>query len=222
MFVIPCKYVKGQSQILKCVESISKHHPEEKIVIVDSFSDDVSYIEDIIKIPNVLVLDEQNKNYVIGALWKAYDAFPDEHHYVLIHDSMFINKPLTKFLEDDQSYSFMYFVQTPEPSHQPIIDRFVGPGYAHTPGNPMVGIFGTTCIIKDNLIKQFVKNNVHQTFLPINKEEDQASERAMGVLFSLEGVDFIENSVEHRDVLNYPYAEEHNCEYITKIIKRRQ
>lgn len=222
MFVIPCKYVKDTSQIKVCVESIAAHHPEEKIVVVDSFSDDMSYVEDISKIPNVLVLEKQNQNYVIGALWKAYEAFPEEHHYVLVHDSMVINKPLTKFLQDEQSYSFVYFVQEPEPSHQPIIDKFVGPDYSHTPGRPMVGMFGSTCIIKNDLIKKFVKNNVHQTFLPTNKEEDQASERAIGVLFSLEGVDFIKNSVEQKDILNYPNRYHHEFEYTTKTIKRRQ
>ena len=222
MFIVPCKYVKDLSEIKKCVESISTHHPEEKIVVVDSFSDDMSYIEDITKIPNVIALEKQNKNYIIGALWKAYEAYPDEHHYVLIHDSMFINKPLTKFLENDQSYSFMHFVQEPQVRDQPVIDRFVGPGYAHTPGYPMVGIFGTACIIKDNLMKRFIDNNLHQTFLPINKDECMVSERAIGVLFNLEGIDPTQNSVEHRDVLHYPYAEIHDCEYITKIIKRRQ
>lgn len=222
MFVIPCKYVKDQSQIQSCVESITKHHPEEKVVVIDSFSDDMSYVEDISKISNVIVLEKQNENYVIGALWKAYEAFPDEHHYILIHDSMVINKPLTKFLQDEQSYSFVYFVQEPEPSHQPIIDKFVGPDYSHTPGRPMVGMFGSTCIIKNDLIKKFVKNNVHKTFLPTNKEEDQASERAIGVLFSLEGVDFIENSVEQKDILNYPNRYHHEFEYTTKTIKRRQ
>lgn len=222
MFIIPCKYTKEQSLVKKCIESISLQHPEEKIVVVDSFSDDMSYVEDISKIPKVTVLEKQNKNYVIGALWKAYEAFPNEHHYVLIHDSMFINKPLTKFLEDDQSYSFMYFIQDAHVQNQPVIDRFVGSNYAHTPGNPMIGIFGTACIIKYNLMKRFIDNNLHQTFLPTNKDECMVSERAIGVLFNLEGIDPIQNSVEHRNVLDYPYAEIHDCEYITKIIKRRQ
>ena len=167
-------------------------------------------------------MEKQNRNYFFGALWKAYEDFHDEQHYILIHDSIIINKPLTKFLQDQQSYSFVYFVQTPEPSHQPIIDRFVGPNYSHTPGYPMVGMFGTTCIIKNGLMKKFIENNVHQTFLPTNKEECQVSERAIGVLFSLEGIDFVENSVEHEDILNYPTRYHHEFEYITKTIKRRQ
>lgn len=222
MFIVPCKYNKDQSLVKKCIESISLYHPEEKIVVVDSFSEDMSYIKDISKISNVTVLEKQNKNYIIGALWKAYEVFPNEHHYILIHDSIFVNKPLTKFLEDNQSYSFMYFIQEPQIQDQPVIDKFVGPNYAHTPGYPMVGIAGTACIIKNNLIARFINNNLHQTFLPINKFECTVSERAIGVLFNLEGIDPIQNSVEHRNVLDYPYAQIHDCEYITKVHPKRQ
>jgi hypothetical protein len=223
MFVIPCKYNKEKSQIQECIELIKIHHPEEKIVVVDSFSDDITYIKDISKIPNVVILEKQNKNYIIGALWKAYEAFPDEHHYILIHDSMVINKPLTKFLQDDQTYSFLYFIQEPQSRDQPVIDRFVGPNYIHNPGDPMVGIFGTACILKSDLMKKFINNNLHKTFLPTNKDECMVSERAIGVLFSLEGIDFIKNSVEQKNILEYwSYTHPMKFEYITKTIKQRQ
>jgi hypothetical protein len=223
MFIIPCKYVKGKSQIKQCITSIQKYHPEEKIIVVDSFSDDISYTEDIIKLPNVSVLDKQNSNYIVGALWKTYEAFPDEHHYVLIHDSMIINKPLTKFLQDDQTYSFLYFIQEPQERDQPVIDRFVGPHYIHTPGWPMIGVFGTAGILKNDLMKKFIKNDLHKTFLPINKDECMVSERAIGVLFSLEGINFMENSVEKKNILeHWSYTHPMEFEYITKIITQRQ
>jgi len=223
MFIIPCKYSEGKSQIENCINSITLHHPEEKIVVVDSFSDDDSYIGDISKIHNVSVLEEKNNNYIVGALWKTYEAFPDEHHYVLIHDSMIINKPITKFLEDDQTYSFLYFIQEPQARDQPVIDRFVGPNYTHTPGWPMIGVFGTACILKNDLMKKFINNNLHKTFLPINKDECMVSERAIGVLFSLEGIDFIKNSIEQKNILEYwSYTHPMEFEYITKIITQRQ
>ena len=223
MFVIPCKYSKEKSQIKECVESIHYHHPEEKIVVVDSVSDDLSYIEEISKIPNVIIFNKPNENYIVGALWKVYETFPDEHHYVLIHDSMIINKSLTKFLQDDQTYSFLYFIQEPQLRDQPVIDRFVGPNYIHTPGYPMVGVFGTVCILKNNLMKKFIKNNLHKSFLPTNKDECMVSERAMGVLFSLEGINFIKNSVEQKNILeHWSYTHPMKFEYITKTIKQRQ
>jgi hypothetical protein len=223
MFIIPCKYDKEKSQIQECIDSIRTHHPEEKIVVVDSVSDDTTYLEDLSKIPNVIVFEKQNSNYIVGALWKVYEAFPDEHHYVLIHDSMVINKPLTKFLEDDQTYSFLYFIQEPQSADQPVIDRFVGPNYVHTPGYPMVGVFGTACILKNDLMKKFIKNNLHQTFLPKDKTECMVSERAIGVLFSLEGINFVQNSVEQKNILeHWSYTHPMKFEYITKTIKSRQ
>jgi len=223
MFIIPCKYIEGKSQIKQCIDSIRKHHPEEKIVVVDSFSDDISYMDELSKIDNVLILKEKNKNYVVGALWKTYDEFPNEHHYILIHDSMCINKPLTKFLQDENTYSFLYFIQEPQAADQPVINRFLGPHYEHEPGYPMVGLFGTTCIIKNDLMKKFINNNLHKTFLPINKEECMVSERAMGVLFILEGIDFINGSVEKKDILqHWSYTHPMEFEYVTKTIAQRQ
>ena len=223
MFVIPCKYDKEKSQIRECVASIRNHHPEEKIVVVDSFSEDISYINDIIDIPNVVICNKKNPNYIVGALWKAYEMFPDEHHYVLIHDSVTIKKPLSKFLNNEETYSFLYFIQDPQSADQPVIDRFVGPDYTHTPGYPMLGVFGTMCIIKNKLMKKFINSKLHLTFLPINKSECMVSERAMGVLFSLEGINFMYNCVEQKDFLNsIPIMQNDGFEYIKKTIVSRQ
>ena len=46
MFVVPCKYIE-QSTIRECVDSILKYHPEEKVMIVDSFSENDSYLKQI-------------------------------------------------------------------------------------------------------------------------------------------------------------------------------
>ena len=42
MFIMSCKYV-SHSPVKKSVDSILKHHPNEKIVIVDSQSDNHDY-----------------------------------------------------------------------------------------------------------------------------------------------------------------------------------
>jgi len=223
MFIIPCKYDKEKSQIRQCVTSISLHHPEEKIVVVDSFSEDTSYIDDIVSIPNVIVCDKKNSNYIVGALWKAYEMFPDEHHYILIHDTVIIKKSIDKFLHNEENYSFLYFIQEPQAADQPVIDRFVGPAYKHNPGYPMLGIFGTMCIIKNKLIKKFIHNKLHLTFLPVNKSECMVSERVMGILFSLEGIDFIENCVEQKNFLEHIITMNNDgFEYIKKTIVSRQ
>jgi hypothetical protein len=87
----------------------------------------------------------------------------------------------------------------------------------------MLGIFGTMCIIKNELMKKFINSKLHQTFLPINKLECMVSERAMGVLFSLEGINFIENCVEQKDFLNHIHTMQNDgFEYIKKTIVSRQ
>jgi hypothetical protein len=89
MFIIPCKY-KNNSPIIDCVNSILKFHPDDYIVIVDSYSDDTSYFDLIPKIPNVKILNVKNNNYEIGALWKTYEQYPNESVYVLIQDTVII------------------------------------------------------------------------------------------------------------------------------------
>jgi len=224
MFVIPCKYIKEKSQIIECVESIKLHHPEEKIFIVDSISDDLSYLNSLYNLENVIISKKGNTNYVIGALWIAYEHFPEERHYTLIHDSVTIKKPLTNFLQNEQNYSFLYFIEGPRLiQDQPTIDRFVGPNYRHNPYSQTIGIFGSMCILKNGLIKKFIKNNLNKTFLPENKIDCMISERAIGVLFRLEGIDPIENCVEQKNFLEHINTmQSDGFEYIKKTIVSRQ
>jgi glycosyltransferase involved in cell wall biosynthesis len=64
MFVIPCKYNQKFPFIIELVESIRKHHPVEKIVVVDSDSNDKTYFSSLSKY-DVIVEDVKNQ------LWQA-------------------------------------------------------------------------------------------------------------------------------------------------------
>jgi len=68
MFVIPCKYNPKFPFVIDLVKSIRKFHPTEKIVIVDSDSDDKSYFSALEKY-NVIIEDIGNKNWMVGAYW---------------------------------------------------------------------------------------------------------------------------------------------------------
>ena len=101
MFVIPCKYAQGttiddikKSYVMNSVSAIRTHHPDEKILVVDSDSDDVSYLKHLEKIPNVIAVDFKNKNYLDGAIWCAFDNFPDEKWYCLLQDTITIKHNL--------------------------------------------------------------------------------------------------------------------------------
>ena len=49
MFVIPCKFNPNYPFIINLVEDIRNYHPSEKIVVVDSDSEDKSYFDELIK-----------------------------------------------------------------------------------------------------------------------------------------------------------------------------
>lgn len=87
MFVIPCKYNPKAPFIINCVDSIRKYMPDEPITVVDSCSSDQSYASFLQKNYTNIHILYNNSNYATGALWKAYESFPNEDYYTLIHDS---------------------------------------------------------------------------------------------------------------------------------------
>lgn len=223
MFVVPCKYIEGKSLIRECIQSIRQHHPEELIVVVDSNSDDKSYFDYLESIDNLVICDKKNRHYIVGALWQAYEMFPDEHHYILIHDTIIIKKSLDKFISDDKTYSFLYFDDhSMPPQSQAVLDRFVLPNYSNVAPNPIIGVWGTAAILKNPIMKKFISKNLHNTYLPIDKEECQMSERVLGILLAAEGVDVVANCVEQKNCIehwNSMFTD--GFEYIKKTITIR-
>ena len=64
--------------------------------------------------------------------------------------------------------------------------------------------------------------NLHNTYLPNNKIECQMSERALGVLFTKEGIDFVTNCIEQKNCLVYwDNMFNDGFEYIKKTITIR-
>lgn len=224
MFIVPCKYIEGKSLIRECIQSIKQHHPEELIVVVDSNSDDKSYFDYLDKIPNVVICDKKNRHYIIGALWQAYEMFPDEHHYILIHDTIIIKKPLDNFLNNEETYSFLYFDEySIPPQSQSVLDRCILPNYSTKIATPFVGVWGTAAILKNSIVKKFVSNNLHNTYLSLNKEECQMSERVLGILLAAEGIDIVKNCVEQKNCAthwNDMFTD--GFEYIKKTITIRE
>jgi uncharacterized protein YfkK (UPF0435 family) len=108
MFIIPVKFVDGLLPTLeKTIDLINKFHPQEKIIIVDSFSDDDSYLIEVSNKPNVLIFEDKNKDYPPGAFAKVLLKYPDEKFYCLMHDNMSLKKSLNDYLYNDvQFYSF--------------------------------------------------------------------------------------------------------------------
>ena len=77
MFYFSFKY-NPRSLIKECVDSVLKFHPNDKIVIIDSESEDKSYYEQYSDYKNVIILDGINKTRQVGSFEIVYDHFPNE------------------------------------------------------------------------------------------------------------------------------------------------
>lgn len=220
MFIIPCKYSEG-STIIECINSILTFHPNELIVVVDSYSDSDSYFNDIPKLPNVKILDQRNSNYEVGALWKAYEVYPNESVYILIQDTIIIKHSLLEFINNDKSYTFLYFN---EPYLPILVARFfenTDYNFINKPIETIQCCFGTNCIIKRDIMKKFISKKLHTSFLPTNKLESQYSERMMGLCMKEEGINLYENNLDGDCLSNWNRFYEDGHKYIKKIFLNR-
>jgi hypothetical protein len=100
MFVIPCKYNSKYPFVLNLISSIRKYHPTEKIVVVDSDSENKEYF-DKLKNYDVIIEDVSNKNWMVGAYWHAFKKYPNEEYYFFMHDSMIVKDNLDYLKEND-------------------------------------------------------------------------------------------------------------------------
>jgi len=84
-WVIPCKY---DPVVRDCVASIREHHPNDTIILVDSCSDDQSYIAELD--PDHVIIG--NQHYAWGAFGEAFDG--TDEHWALVHDSLVLKRPV--------------------------------------------------------------------------------------------------------------------------------
>ena len=84
--------------LLDSLERWIKYCPEEKIVIVDSFSSDKSYFKDVESFPSVSVEDINNEGFEPGAWWHIFNKYPDEKLYYFFQDNILVHRSLEAFL----------------------------------------------------------------------------------------------------------------------------
>lgn len=109
MFVIPCKYNSDNPIIFECIDRIKTHHPDDKILVVDSASEDRSYIT---KIKGADVALIENKNYSLAAYSYAYNTYRHEQYFYCIHDSLLVNSSMKQF-EQQPLTVLRYFCSPP-------------------------------------------------------------------------------------------------------------
>lgn len=107
-FKVPNKFpYTGSSSTIEDVYLACKTYmPNEKIVIVDSHSEDKSYY-DLLQGVDII---EGNENYEMGAVWKVYEKYPNEEHYMFLQDTTIPITDLTKYypISDKEITSFLY------------------------------------------------------------------------------------------------------------------
>ncbi len=94
MFVIPCKY---NPIVHDCVNAIREHHPDARILVVDSASDDRSYLGAL----DCDTADIENRHYGPGAFAYAVESNPDEDFFYLLFDSLIVRDNLDDLREHD-------------------------------------------------------------------------------------------------------------------------
>lgn len=111
MFIIPCKFDKNNPIIFECVEKIRQTHPHERIVVVDSDSDDKGYFKDL---GGVTIYSIDNRNYATNAYYSVWKDYPDEGYYFCIQDSLLVNQSLSH-LKDQTLVTVRHFNCPPTP-----------------------------------------------------------------------------------------------------------
>jgi len=204
MFVLPCKYISF-CQINQAVAAIREYHPNEKILVVDSDSEDKSYFESLIPY-DVIVADIANQHYESGAFWYAVDQYPNEPHYVVMQDSIVFNKSITPFIEATELFScFMHFIEMSHSNYAGAetqlwiarINEMLSDLEPISNNDPttIVGVFGPNFIAKAEYVRMLKSHGLDKTIRPENKIDHQATERVYGIVANRLGVDLTKNTL---------------------------
>ena len=235
MFLFSCKYVSN-SPVKRTVDSILEFHPNEKIVIVDSQSDDQTYDKIFVDYNNVEILYNINKHRVPGAFYQVCKRYPEEPYYVNIQDCVLIKKSLQPWIDSsDEFISFMYFhdwVQEKHKEEYQYMERVLsGTKYEGIIPEPsclgqetFYGCFGPLYIIKNSLMKKIMNSGVLEKMKSTCKLHDELGERLFGLIASYEGYPPEKYNIEgdFKNSEKYSQLLSDNLEYFTKIFLGRQ
>jgi len=196
MFVIPCKYVKG-SPIVDCVKSIHSHHPDERIVVVDSDSDEKEYFSELDSLDCVEILDVKNRYREFGALRESYRKYESESRYVLMHDTVILKRDIEEFISKDAA-CFMYFPESTIHGSREYeyFKSVLSKTSYESHVSSYLGAFGSMVSVSSSYIKNLESKGLLSTFSPGDKWESQMSERIVGICMLQDGIDLSKSTIE--------------------------
>lgn len=234
MFVIPSYYDGSVSCVHDTIQSIQKFHPGEMIVVCDADSPSKNYTENY-KDKNVIFFDAKNKRRPVGALLEVYKKFPDDDHYVLIHDTASLLSNISEFFSNGSLMTA--FVQCPRPletlaegyheryfawMEQLMSDTDYDFNTDIRTDNTYAFPIGSMAIYSKEILEIFFKKGLYENF---NKEMNcitgQFSERCMGYLARLENVDLKVYTMEGNSDLVWPKITTGELKYYKKTFGGR-
>jgi len=192
MFVISCKYNQKSNYIISLVNDIRKYHPNEKIVVVDSDSEDNSYFKELEKC-DVIIEDVHNKNWMIGAYWYSFKKYPHEEFYYFMHDSMRVKDNLDYLKEKDLTLLMSF-------NREILITKEDKWGYIITKNSKYKykfegrGCYGPIFFCKNKVMKIMLDMGADK-FLPSNKSETGRCEACYGFFLEEQGYNLIDCSL---------------------------
>ena len=208
MFVVATYYDKEKSRIRETIESITKFHPKEKVIICDSDSPDKSYADDLVS-TKVKFFDAKNKRRPFGALMETYKKYPKEKYYVLVHDTVNLNSSIQEFIDADNPFTVFGHAIWPigllVPEIREEYFHWMHELMRNTDYDFISNIredqsyslcFGSMGIYKNELLKTFFYKGLYEHFNSYTFNEGQFSERAIGYIAKIEGIDVSKHSIE--------------------------
>lgn len=192
MFIIPCKFDKNNPIIFECVQKIKETNPKERIIVVDSASEDKSYFKDLL---GVTIYATENRNYALNAYYQVWKDYPDEDFYFCIQDSLLVNDNLAH-LKDQTLVTVRHFNCPPTPIGWDADGNDLSEWANGKMGTHMgmslpdiyVGVFGPMWFCKPEVMKALDQIGLFK-ILPENKYELCAMERIAGVAMMACGFD---------------------------------
>jgi hypothetical protein len=212
LFSITCRYDSANPVVLRCVESIRKHHPKSPIHVVDSDSEDKSYYEHVKQL-GAEVQDIGNHSLTTGNIWHTYENYPDYDFYYFLHDSMLIKDGILDLMDADVT-ALRYFRSWNgigwNPAEHPSGDN--GFVYSETfnwansqllskttyrpdMGMRFAALFGPMIMCKRSVLDK-LKTAGFDKIRPLTKRQSEAMERLWGMVLNLEGYDLSQLSLQ--------------------------
>jgi len=205
MFVIPCKFTQHhssleESYVARSIASIRVFHPNEKILIVDSDSEDTTYLKRLGEISNVIADPAENRNYIDGALWYAYNKYPNEEWYCLLQDTITLKHSFDEFINGESLfYSLMWFSEVMTgPRELEYLDEMYEKhlkNYRSKRNSTVVGCWGPCFVAKKEILDRLKNNNLDKC-VPNDKFGSNVTERLWGMCLEAEGIDIKKNTID--------------------------